>query len=636
MPTANEIRDFFVSFTRADAQWARWIAYVLEEAGYSVWFQDWDFRANWVSRMQEALAKSRRTIVVLSDAYLGSKPATAEWTAVFAQDPADQNDRIVPIKVGSVTDLGLFASITYADLTDREEDAALSELIERVQIAVNPAYRPKPSARPEFPLKGPRVINTKPSFPSGSSTVRPNDDAAASSNQVNPKVRNALASAGIGPARTLDQLISAAREALAGHVTFGEEIHVGDYSQVIRGKSSSGAPVAVKIFFKNTQIDKIASAVQQALVHAQDQSKRYPSLIEIRRVSWNSEPRYIVMDHIDWPTVEAWRRTLPDIRVPATKAAKILSLVADAQAAAHERGLPLGPLSPQDVYVYLKAAEARAIRISPFRIGALLPALLGMSEGLPLRWSYLSQLPPEMYDGHLPRQEEYDRSGQFYLGMFGLELVRGRRPVEVRSLADLAKMEKFYGSPRELFVEADDPDPWTERHPALMYVISRLLERKPSLRYENSTQVAEDLRQVANGLLPETIKNEIQDDYPEIARADFAERFYNRLFDSKDGQTLKALFSDNLTQQHMKFAEMLYDIHLYEPSLKRSRFKDTLKQHAKYHLTDDLVDTFRVSLVAEIRSTFLGAPRKWNAWNAVLHHALIGLKKEIGLGALQV
>jgi hypothetical protein len=32
-------RDFFVSFTRADRAWATWIAWALEGAGYSVFFQ---------------------------------------------------------------------------------------------------------------------------------------------------------------------------------------------------------------------------------------------------------------------------------------------------------------------------------------------------------------------------------------------------------------------------------------------------------------------------------------------------------------------------------------------------------------------------------------------------------------------
>jgi hypothetical protein len=43
-PTSK--RDFFISFNKADRAWATWIAWVLEEAGYSVFFQDWDFRGN--------------------------------------------------------------------------------------------------------------------------------------------------------------------------------------------------------------------------------------------------------------------------------------------------------------------------------------------------------------------------------------------------------------------------------------------------------------------------------------------------------------------------------------------------------------------------------------------------------------
>jgi hypothetical protein len=36
-------RDFFVSYTQADRHWAEWIAWVLEEDGYRVLIQAWDF-----------------------------------------------------------------------------------------------------------------------------------------------------------------------------------------------------------------------------------------------------------------------------------------------------------------------------------------------------------------------------------------------------------------------------------------------------------------------------------------------------------------------------------------------------------------------------------------------------------------
>ena len=80
-------RDFFVSFNQADRGWATWVAWVLEDAGYSVFFQDWDFRGNFVEHMNRAHAQAHRTLAVLSDHYLGSEFTLAEWSARFAQDP---------------------------------------------------------------------------------------------------------------------------------------------------------------------------------------------------------------------------------------------------------------------------------------------------------------------------------------------------------------------------------------------------------------------------------------------------------------------------------------------------------------------------------------------------------------------
>ena len=49
-------RDFFVSFNCADRAWAEWIAYELEDAGYTTFFQHWDFSpgSNFVLEMHMA------------------------------------------------------------------------------------------------------------------------------------------------------------------------------------------------------------------------------------------------------------------------------------------------------------------------------------------------------------------------------------------------------------------------------------------------------------------------------------------------------------------------------------------------------------------------------------------------------
>src|SRR3954468_259451 len=73
--------DFFVSYTSADRPWAEWIAWELEHAGHSVVIQAWDFApgSNFVLVMHQAAQRARRTIAVLSPAFLQSPYAAAEW-----------------------------------------------------------------------------------------------------------------------------------------------------------------------------------------------------------------------------------------------------------------------------------------------------------------------------------------------------------------------------------------------------------------------------------------------------------------------------------------------------------------------------------------------------------------------------
>lgn len=140
---------------------------MLEESGYSVWFQDWDFRGNFVEHMQRAHQKADRTLVVLSDHYLGSDFALSEWSARFAEDPAARDDRLVPIKVGPVADGGILRPLVYADLTGCDEAEAQRRLLERIKRAIDASYRSKPQDRPGFPGAPSRVVLSKPQFPTG-------------------------------------------------------------------------------------------------------------------------------------------------------------------------------------------------------------------------------------------------------------------------------------------------------------------------------------------------------------------------------------------------------------------------------------------------------------------------------------
>jgi hypothetical protein len=77
--------DFFASYTSADRPWAEWIAWQLEDGGYSVRIQAWDFGAgaNFVLEMDEAARVSQRTLAVLSPAFLESRYCGPEWAVAF-------------------------------------------------------------------------------------------------------------------------------------------------------------------------------------------------------------------------------------------------------------------------------------------------------------------------------------------------------------------------------------------------------------------------------------------------------------------------------------------------------------------------------------------------------------------------
>ena len=140
--------DFFISYTSADRTWAEWIGFVLEEEGFSVVIQAWDFRpgSNFVLEMQKAATEADRTIMVLSPDYLKSQFASPEWAAAFKQDPQGLERKLVPIMVRPCSPPGLLAPLVHISLMDQNEDDARNLLISGVN-----AKRAKPKQRPAFP-----------------------------------------------------------------------------------------------------------------------------------------------------------------------------------------------------------------------------------------------------------------------------------------------------------------------------------------------------------------------------------------------------------------------------------------------------------------------------------------------------
>ncbi len=159
-------KDFFVSYTKTDSDWAKWIAHKLEENGYTVTLQAWDFLAggNFVLAMHEAAQRNRRTIAVLSPAYLKALFTQPEWAAAFVQDPTSAEGKLIPVRVEECQPPGILAAIGYIDLVGRDEEDALAKLLQGVSRT-----RAKPASSPRFPggaasASGSSTSST-PSFP---------------------------------------------------------------------------------------------------------------------------------------------------------------------------------------------------------------------------------------------------------------------------------------------------------------------------------------------------------------------------------------------------------------------------------------------------------------------------------------
>lgn len=139
---------FFISYTGADAGWAEWIGWVLEEANHDVIVQAWDFGpgSNFVLEMQKAATQADRIIVVLSPDYPESKFAAPEWAAVFARDPDGMKRLVVPVRVRECQVNGMFKPIVYIDLVGLDPDAARRKLVDGIRTE-----RGKPTQAPVFP-----------------------------------------------------------------------------------------------------------------------------------------------------------------------------------------------------------------------------------------------------------------------------------------------------------------------------------------------------------------------------------------------------------------------------------------------------------------------------------------------------
>jgi molecular chaperone DnaK len=143
--------DFFVSYTQKDEEWANWIAWQLDHAGYQVLIQAWHMvpGTNWMVMMQEGIRRSARTLAVVSPAYLKSVYGQTEWMGAYQADPQGFERKLVPVRVEECERPGILGHIVSFDLFGLVRQTARAQLLKYIKAAL--AGHDKPGVEPTFP-----------------------------------------------------------------------------------------------------------------------------------------------------------------------------------------------------------------------------------------------------------------------------------------------------------------------------------------------------------------------------------------------------------------------------------------------------------------------------------------------------
>jgi hypothetical protein len=152
--------DFFISHAGRDTGWAEWLAWQLQQAGYTVELDVWDWAPgeDFVARMSAALERADRLLAVCTEAYFSSAFGGAEFRAAFVRQTKAEG-RIVPVLIEPVTLPPLYATLIHLDLTGLDEAAAAARL--RAQLSGG-----RPTSAPPFPRPLPESAD-KPRFAGG-------------------------------------------------------------------------------------------------------------------------------------------------------------------------------------------------------------------------------------------------------------------------------------------------------------------------------------------------------------------------------------------------------------------------------------------------------------------------------------
>ncbi|MFQ4136529.1 SUMF1/EgtB/PvdO family nonheme iron enzyme [Nodosilinea sp. PGN35] len=146
-------KDFFISYHSSDRPWADWIAWVLEENGFTIRLRPWDFQleGNIILNLHMASSPGAQNILVLlSETYLQTQEPIDEWPDLFNARLESGDFRLISICVDNCRPSGALAAVPAINVFQKSETEAEQVILEAIATyfkadsPLSPIGRPVP------------------------------------------------------------------------------------------------------------------------------------------------------------------------------------------------------------------------------------------------------------------------------------------------------------------------------------------------------------------------------------------------------------------------------------------------------------------------------------------------------------
>jgi len=278
--------------------------------------------------------------------------------------------------------------------------------------------------------------------------------------------------------------------ALLAHYRLIEKIGAGGMGVIWKALDTRlQREVAIKLLPEDlaTDAESIGRFEREARAVA---ALNHPNIVTIYSVEEAEGVRFFTMELLVGRTLH---EILPKGGLPLDRLLEISAVIADALAAAHERGIVHRDLKPPNVVItaggrvkILDFGLAKVRRTTPAAFGADWTTGAWAREGQLV--GTLHYMAPEQLRG----QPADQRSDVFALGILLYEMATGRRPFEGESVPALAA---------SILMDAVVPPSRLrpELPPRLDHLVARCLEKDPALRIPTAQELCTELAEIRRG-----------------------------------------------------------------------------------------------------------------------------------------